>query len=463
MQIRTKLTLQFFFISTGLFTLALFFIYVQFSKLSTNEFYGLLESKALMTADMVLSHENELKPIPASYAGDAESSLPSNENVEIYNKAYERVFALNQAGVPIAPKYLQEIERKGSFRFDVNTLDAFGATVQSRSGNNYVVVSQGEFDDSSLTKLRNILFFTFALISIAVIAGGWFYAGQALRPVSQIVNEVDEILPTDLSRRLDAKSQKGELLHLVSTFNRMLDRIQQAFDMQRGFISNVSHELKNPLAAMDAQLQVARQKDRSTGEYQQVLASLHDDVREISDTADKLLQLARMHSDPGGIHFTRIRLDEVLLLSRDQLLKSHPSYTIIFEIQQMPQEEHWLSVKGNEALLRSAFSNLFDNGCKFSPDHRVHVLIRFSDNGDHEVKIQDKGPGISASDQKRIFEPFFRAAAHAHIKGSGVGLSLVRSVIELHGISMKIETETSENKGSVFTLKFPKQINSNGR
>jgi signal transduction histidine kinase len=223
--------------------------------------------------------------------------------------------------------------------------------------------------------------------------------------------------------------------------------------MQRGFISNVSHELKNPLASMDAQLQLSLRKELGALEYQSILQSLHDDVRELTDTAEKLLQLAKVHSEAGSVVFSPLRLDEVMLQARDSLLKMHPQYSIVFKIQSMPEQEDELLVAGNELLLKTALMNLFDNGCKFSLDHKVWVEIRFGHSGYHEVEITDKGPGIPEAELQRIFEPFFRGAGNSQVKGSGIGLSLVQSILQLHQVHMEVRSVV--HSGSVFTLRFP--------
>jgi signal transduction histidine kinase len=453
MQIRTRLTLQFILITAGIFTLALLFIYTQFRNQSVNEFFAVLESKARMTAAMVLQHEEALKPIAAPVRQGPGDALPYGESIAIYNESFQRVFAINPSGADHPASTLQQIRERGSGRFSHGKQEIFGVALKSGSGKTYYTLAEGYLDDARLMQLRTILIFTFFLIVGFVAAGGWFYAGQALQPVSRIVSEVDHLLPTDLSKRLKHDNQRDELSHLVATFNRLLDRIEHAFRMQKSFISNVSHELKNPLAAMDAQLQLARQKDRSRDEYQTVLASLHDDVREITDTAEKLLQLAKVHSEAANIIFSNVRLDEIIFQTRDALLKAHPDYSIVFEIQDMPEEEEHLFITGNEPLLRTALMNLFDNGCKFSPDRKVHVFIRFRDNGAHEVEIQDNGPGIPEEDIQRIFEPFFRSPQHSHIKGSGVGLSLVQSILKLHGVVLDVFSGQSRS-GATFRLRF---------
>lgn len=454
MNIRTRLTLQFILISAGIFLTALLFIYRQFDRAVENEFFLLLETQARKTAEMVLRNEPGLQPL--LLFEDAETVLPPGGNTLVFDEQYRCVYAAQPDGISIGSKMLLEIRKMGNYRFKNDEFSGFGLTIDAVSGRQYVVVAEAVADRSKLDKLRNILLLTFFFSMAAVAAGGWFYAGQALRPVSQIVGEVEKILPADLSRRLQSNDERDELGHLIRTFNRMLDRIERAFQMQRGFISNVSHELKNPIAVMDSQLQLARSKPRSKEEYERVLASLHDDVHEISDTTNKLLQLANVHSDAAVILFSEVRLDELLYQTRAFLLKTQPDYAIQIAITDLPENPEQLCVRGNEPLLRTALLNLFENGCKYSPDHRVEVSIQFSAAGQPEIDIFNGGDGIPEADLPHIFEPFFRSAAHIRLKGSGIGLSLVKSICELHRINMDVES--GAGRGTRFRLKFESEL-----
>ncbi len=450
MTIRTRLTLQFILLTATIFLTALVFIHRRFSQQVDDEFYTLLESKARMTGEMVLRHEESLLPIVLPME---RPTLPSTGNTRIFDGKLRCVFALNPAADFLEEKILQNLAEMGSCRFKEGDRFAFGVTLRSASGNSYLVVADDRPDYSRLGELRNILLLSFFLLMAAVATGGWFYAGQALRPVSRIVETVDGILPSDLSGRLEADNQHDEISHLAATFNRLLDRIEGAFRLQRSFISNVSHELKNPLAAMDAQLQLARSKERSKEEYATLVASLHDDVQELSETSNKLLQLAKVNSDGRGIPFTEVRLDELLYESRASLLKTRPEATVLIEITDLPENPDQLCAQGNEPLLRTALLNLLDNGCKFSPDNRVDAAISFGPTGLPEIRISNRGDAIPAEELPHLFEPFFRSSKHIAVRGSGVGLSLVESILKLHGAAISVTSTAGE--GTVFLIKFP--------
>jgi signal transduction histidine kinase len=440
-------------IVAGILLLSQYFIYYKFRQITEDAFYKNLRSKALMTVEMVLHDEEKLTPI-ADAEEPAAASLPFRENIEIYNSAFQKVFAFDRSPHPLSTSALANLKMGSECRFLNGSLNAMSLHYTSHTGKSYYILAESVFEPEDLANLRNILIASFFLCIGIVAFGGWFYAGQAMAPVSRIVNQVDGILPSDLSARLDAPNNKDEISRLVITFNRLLDRIHFAFRMQKSFISNVSHELKNPLSIIISQLEVALDKDQRTREeYRATLSSVLEDSRELNEVTEKLLQLARVHSDGGDIIFEQVRLDEIMLQTRSTLLRMHPDYQIAFDIEGSPETEEQLCIQANEPLLRSAFLNLMDNGCKFSPDKRVGVKIYFDPAGKHRVEIKDHGPGIPAKDLQLIFQPFYRSSQNIHVRGSGIGLSLVDSILKIHSIG--IQVASSQGKGTTFRLDFP--------
>ncbi len=456
MQIRAKLTIQFIVLVASILLFSLCFIYLKFQRMTENEFYDNLRSKALMTAEMVLHEEEKIQPLPSPEADFQEGgvALPFRENIVIYNARLQKVFAFNRASEPLTGMALGSLQNGDERRFMHGAFYVLALAHKSRSGTLYFVVAESMFNSEALLNLRNILIISFFLGIGIVAAGGWFYAGQALAPMARIVNQVDRILPTDLSARLEAPNSHDEVSRLVITFNRLLDRIQFAFRMQKSFISNVSHELKNPLSVIISQLEITLDKQqRSREEYRDTMSSVLEDTRELSEVTEKLLQLARVHSEDTNIAFEQVRLDEIMLQTRSALLRLRPDYHIAFDLEGMPDNEDQLCIRGNEPLLRAAFLNLMDNGCKYSPDKRVEVKIHFDPLGQHRVEIADHGPGIPVKDLQLIFQPFYRSSQHIHIRGAGIGLSLVDSIMKIHHVALDVASV--QGQGTTFWLRFP--------
>jgi signal transduction histidine kinase len=199
-------------------------------------------------------------------------------------------------------------------------------------------------------------------------------------------------------------------------------------------------------------LEVSLQKERQNEEYRKTLQSILEDTRSLAGVSENLLQLAKINSEKEQILFEKIRLDELLWQVKASLLKIHPDYKITFEVLHLPEEEENLLVNANETLLKTALSNLIDNGCKYSKGKNVMVRLDYSDA--LSVSIQDYGQGISAEERLLIFKPFYRSEHHKNMYGSGVGLSLVDSILRLHNI--KLELNSVKNEGTTFQLFFEK-------
>ncbi|HQW25653.1 MAG TPA: HAMP domain-containing sensor histidine kinase [Saprospiraceae bacterium] len=455
MQIRVRLTLQFILIAASILVVAFFYIHFQFKLNLQDEYYDSLRSKALLIAEMVAGKKTDEQEFRIEAPTEMSSPLVADypENISIYTPDGKRLYSFNPAPNDIKQAAFDDVRIYGECRFPHGKFSALAIPYMNKAGEDYVVIAESVFDQVHLDNLTQILILVF-LISVTLVAiGGWFFARQALAPMSRIMNQVDALLPTDMSHRLVTTNQHDELSRLVITFNKLLDRIQQVFGLQKMFLSNISHELKNPLNVIVSQVEVTLQNERSEEEYVATLSSVLSDVKELNDVADKLMQMARINSDGAMIRFQPLRIDEMIWQTKETLLKNHPEYTIHFEVVNLPDVEQKLFFNGNEQLLRTALINLMDNGCKFSPDKQVKASLSFSSEGAIIIEFTDNGPGIPQEELPMIFNAFYRSPRTSTIKGSGIGLSLVQSILKLHRIELNVNSRSGH--GTTFILIFP--------
>jgi signal transduction histidine kinase len=243
-----------------------------------------------------------------------------------------------------------------------------------------------------------------------------------------------------------------EISKLAATFNHMLDRLEKAFRMQKDFITNASHELRTPLTAISGQLEVLLMQERTSEEYTESIASVMEDMRSLNGTANRLLLLAQASTESPSKHFERIRVDEVLWQVRSELLKLNPEYSIQIELDTSLDEEYKLSTNGNLLLMKAAISNLAENACKYSENKTVRINMVFEAEL-VTISFEDRGIGIHSDDLEIIFEPFHRGRNAGTFKGHGIGLSLVRRIVEMHNGHLLVRSSLSE--GSVFILELP--------
>lgn len=455
MQIRTKLTLYFIGIAAGISLLSLFFVYVQFERHVLTEFIASLRSKAYMTADMLIKSEKEASTLRPIAERRQSSITPFTENIMVYNAAQQRLYTYNEEAPAIEQQVFRQIERHDEYHFERSGNPSVGIRYVNKDGISYYVFAEGKMDRAILNSLRTILWIAFFLMIGLVAIGGWIFAGQALAPVSRIMNQIDDLFPSNLKRRLEPHNHKDELARLVITFNKLLDRIQEAFTLQKGFLSNISHEIKNPLTTIIAQLEVALQKDREKEAYRDTIYSVLEDVRKLNETSEKLMQLARLNAQKDQLDWKQLRLDELIWQTREEVLRNHPEAQIRIDMNNLPEQEEELLITGNESLMRTALSNLLDNACKYSKDNSAFLRLDCSSPKTLTLEVIDNGPGIDDEEKTSIFQPFYRSDRTAHIKGSGIGLSLVSTILKWHRINCEIES--SPGHGSLFRLLIPRE------
>jgi hypothetical protein len=200
MQIRAKLTLLFVLIAAGILAGVLCSVYFLFKKNTEDAFFHGLESKVEMTSQTALRGATELNPLTANWVAPDDDTLPYRDNISVFNNAYERVFTVRPDAPPVTVKELQNIYQNGESHFKHYNLLALGRKVNNPLGATFVVVVEGYYDPTQLAQLRNILIISFFVGLVLVALSGWYYAGQALAPVSRIVEEVESLQPADLSR-----------------------------------------------------------------------------------------------------------------------------------------------------------------------------------------------------------------------------------------------------------------------
>jgi signal transduction histidine kinase len=160
-----------------------------------------------------------------------------------------------------------------------------------------------------------------------------------------------------------------------------------------------------------------------------------------------------VYNNPQHIPLVPVRLDELLWETAEQFKKQHPEYQLNLQFGDMPDQSDAMTVLANEPLLRLALLNLMTNACKYAPDHKVRLHAEFHNNGAHVLEVCDNGPGIPEEELALIFEPFYRSPRHLTLKGTGIGLSLVKSILQLHQIDLEVECPAGG--GSIFRLNFP--------
>jgi signal transduction histidine kinase len=453
MEIRKKLTLQFTAIVAVILFVASLSIYLSFSRGRKEEFFGRLESKAQLVAQMLMEIDGVDMEMLRRIEKNNPLSLP-NEKIIIYDYLNRIIYSSDQEkdfNIPLW--YFDKVRLDKRVRYSQKPFEVLGSFHTGEYDRIIVFVAATDiFGYSKLYKLRIILLIVFITSMIIVFFAGRMFAARALKPVTKIITEVNSIGINNISERISQGNDTDELARLARTFNKMLDRLETAFIAQKSFIANASHELRTPLTVITGQLEVALMKARSNEVYLQTMVSVLSDIRNLSLLSNRLLMLAQASSDMSEDSMKLLRIDDILWNARAELIKRRDNYLVNISFGDNIADESMLMIPGNELLLKTAFLNLMDNACKYSADATSDVLLDVAENS-LILKFSDRGIGIPEDDMSLIFEPFFRAGNSVGIKGHGIGLSLVDKIINQHNGIINVHSQIGT--GSQFIILLP--------
>jgi two-component system OmpR family sensor kinase len=305
--------------------------------------------------------------------------------------------------------------------------------------------------EEMLHRLVLVLLLTIPVSLAAALAGGWFLAGRAMRPVGTITAAAQRITAGDLAQRIRIASPSDELGRLAATFNDMIARLETSFRQIRQFSADASHELRTPLTVMKGETELALRRARPPEDYRLVLESNLEEIDRMSQIVDELLFLSRTDLGEVKIASSPVQLDAIVREIQRQAAVLGQSHQI--EVTASVVEP--AVVLGDDLRLRELVLNLVDNAVKYSrPGGKAEVtLTRGPDQA--SLTVTDQGIGIAAEEQAHIFDRFYRSeAARAHTKkGTGLGLAICKWIVEAHRGT--IQVRSAPGSGSTFMVTLP--------
>lgn len=317
------------------------------------------------------------------------------------------------------------------------------------AGQQYTIqVAQDRTSDEQVEKNFGIL--------LVVVLGGSILASaviaitvtkRGLRPLGDMTHSLERISPSHLNERVTPALWPRELQPLAVAFDEMLSRLEESFTRLSQFSADLAHELRTPIANIMGEAQVALTRDRSPEEYREVIESTIAECERLSRIVDNLLFVARADA-------AREPIEGKSFDGRAAVEKIATFYTNVAE------DRHIVigctgdgDFYADPVLFQRAVGNLLDNALRFTPDRgSIQISVRAGPEAS-EVIVSDNGSGIAAEHLPRVFDRFYRADPSRSSQGAGLGLALVKSIVDLHGGSARIASDRS--RGTSVTLVFP--------
>lgn len=394
-------------------------------------------------------------------------TTPTNQNDSIY-RYYVRITNIDGKIISETPNDInifnninqmhtiaENMNKKRYYWFSKNGNDYLliqsPITIRNRSNSGVIEVALDlSFQHNVLSDRKKFVSFIFAAILVSLCLG-WIIARRGLRSLELLSETVQKITTSSLDQRIDPNSWPQEVRSLGKAFNQMLDRIEASFLRLKQFSADLSHELRTPITNLIGETEVALSYPHSSNEYRSVLESNLEEMQRISSLIENILFLARAENPQNEIKKSTLSItDEIALVCE--------FYRAMAEDKNIELSYTGnAKIKANPDMFRRMISNLLSNALKYTPiGGKIHFETHIDGADEVSIKISDNGIGIAKNDLKKIFDRFYRVdAARTRSSGSGLGLSIVKSIVDMHHGS--IQVESVENIGTTVTIKLPQQ------
>jgi heavy metal sensor kinase len=306
------------------------------------------------------------------------------------------------------------------------------------------------------------LLFTLALglpmVVALAISGGYLLMRRALAPVDEIRRSAERITSRNLSERLPVARTGDELERLSLSLNRMIERLEEAFQHISRFTADASHELRTPLTILRGELEAIATQPQLAPEARELIGSVLEETERLVKIVEHLLAISRLDAGEARMELARFDLADLAAVTTEQmrLLAEDKQITLGCDAAR-PVE-----VEGDRARLKQVLVNLLDNAIKYTPAGGAVQVSISAANGHAVLEVADNGLGIPARALPHVFERFYRVdkARSRQMGGAGLGLSISKSICAAHG--GQIRAESVEGRGSRFRVELPLADGSSG-
>lgn len=308
--------------------------------------------------------------------------------------------------------------------------------------------------DASVHALTQSLTPVALVLALLTPLAGYWLAGRVIRPIAGIIRTAESLRPTRCGDRLRIRGSGDELDQLAVTINRLLDQVADHVDRQRQFLADAAHELRGPLTAIRSSLEFTMSRERTAHEYRDALGDVLEETGRLAKLTNDLLLLAEADHEPSAQSGAAVDLDALARQAGAMFAGTAEERGI--DVQVVPGPPRL--ARGDATQLRQVMGNLLDNAIRFTPaGGRVRVSLEQSADGRSLIlEVRDTGIGIAAADVPRVFDRFFKidqARGRGGDRGGGLGLSICRAIVELHGGAISLASELG--RGTVVTVRLP--------
>lgn len=454
MSLKRKIALTISIAFSLLFGMVMAIIYLSFNDFRRDEFKERFRQRLEFTTHFISKSKDFEEEAPIFFNENSDNIL-LNEKILIFNAQKELIYStIKDRNVTWDNAMLKELDKK-KIIYTEKTVPEIYAALRNINGENYYILTSA-FDTNGKSKLDYLKYLLIASYAMSTLLIGFFsysFVEKFLRPLEDLNKEISEVTAHKLTTQVPVKDSNDEVSVLAKSFNTMIGRLDDVFQSQKDFTASASHEIRTPITRMAFQLENLIKFEEHSPETLSSLQQIQRDVYQLSDLTNSLLLLSKFDKENIQSIYEEVRIDEVIFEAFEAVEKSYPSLKLDFLITEDTSENAFLTINGIQSLLIIVFINLFKNAAVYSDTTEVKVLI--TETNDHlAVEVISHGNTISEEERPKLFEAFTRGNNARNISGSGLGLRIVKRILEYH--DAEIAYSSPAEYLNEFTVTFKK-------
>lgn len=451
MTLKNRISLLVSLLFTILFALASTVIFILYSNFRKEEFRDRLEIKALSNIKLLVNVKEVDNKLLKIIDQNSINKL-YNEKTLVFDSNFKLIYSsIDDAKINWSVEDLKYLKKHKTFFKQQGDYEVYGVFYDTNEKDFYALISATDnYGKRKLLFLRYTLIVSYLLFTCICWILTSFMVKKAMNPLKLFHQKIKKINENNLDTRITSKSKKNEIDLIANEFNFMMDRIQVSYQRQKEFTAHASHELRTPLSRITAQIENTITDSKTTDKEKTFLNTILSDINHLSELINSLLILSKIETknfEYNEIH----RMDEILFSAIENLKKSYPDFSILFEIEESDNLDTALEIRGNKNLLEIALSNVLKNACIYSTNKQAKVKISTKEN-QLIISILNSGNTLSKTEQNNLFQAFMRGKNSKEIPGFGLGLRIVSRILTLH--NAQIIYSIPKEKTNLFQLIF---------
>ncbi|WP_312196169.1 ATP-binding protein [Epilithonimonas vandammei] len=454
MSLKRKIALSLSIAFSLIFGIMMFVIYVSFNDFRRDEFKLRFQKRLVFTVNFIEKANDFEREAPLFFDENSDNVL-LNENIIILNAEKGLVYStLKDKKVTWYNNLLESLDKEKTIYNEHSEPEIYAALRNIKGENYYILTSaQDVTGESKLAFLGYTLIFSY-IISVLLI---WFFSyylvSKFLQPLEVLKNQISDTSVHRLTTDIILKNSNDEIGVLAKSFNLMTSRLDDVFQSQKDFNSSAAHEMRTPLTRMAFQLENLIQLENHSDKTKSTLQQMLQDVYQLSDLTKSLLLLSKFDKEGIATVYEEVRIDEVVFDAFESVHRNFPDFKMDFQIDEESIDDSVLTVKGVKSLLEITFINLFKNAALYSDNQEVDISIKETDFR-ITVNVFSIGSTIPIEEREKLFEAFMRGSNSQNKAGSGLGLRIVKRILEYH--KAEISYTSLSDKENLFTVIFNK-------